>query len=95
MTWKFYGYNRDCSYTNKFLVLVEGLDKWQDILLRGIRRTSFGWVAGFECSVTWLYRPMVCVGGGLVMLAEHLHEGPKGDARHFVGNFVGSLMLAK
>jgi hypothetical protein len=65
MTEKFYSYNKDCSYTNRFLVLVESLDKWQYVLLEGIRRTLFGWVVGFECRVAWLYRPKVCATLGV------------------------------
>jgi hypothetical protein len=61
MTQKLHSYKKDCSYTNRFFVVVEVLDIRQYVLLEGKGRISFGWMAGFESRVAWLYRPKVCV----------------------------------
>jgi len=38
MTQKLHSIKKDCSYTNRFFVVVEGLDTWQYILLEGMGR---------------------------------------------------------
>ena len=35
MTQKWRSIKKDCSYTNRYLVVVEGLDMWQYVLLGG------------------------------------------------------------
>jgi hypothetical protein len=57
---------KDCSYTNRYLVMVEGLDLWQYVLLEGMGRNSFGWMVGLESRVAGFYRPKVCVAWGKV-----------------------------
>jgi len=61
MTHKSHSIKKDCSYADRYLVMVEGLDIWQYVLLEGMGRNSCGWMAGLESRVAWLYRPKVCV----------------------------------
>ena len=65
MTQKWRSIKKDCSYTDRYLVVVECLDTWQYVLLGGgWGRNSFGWMAGLESRMAGLYRPKVCVAWG-------------------------------
>ena len=57
MTQKLHSVKKGCPYINRYLVMVEGLAMWQYVLLEGMGRNSFGWMAGLEARVAGLYRP--------------------------------------